>query len=303
MNETVSILFSIVVPVYNMGDYLVETIESVLSQTYKNWELILVDDGSIDNSPDISRSYKNAYADQIIYLEHPERINKGVCATRNLGISQAKGDWIALLDADDIWLPEKLSKQVALINENPTIGMLCEAACYWSSWQNKDDNDKIVLIGDGKNGLISPPLLLEQLYPLGEGQAPSLSGTIFRKEVWQKVGKFEEHFQGIYTLYEDQGFLNKVYLTEFVYISTQCNHLYRQRQGSMLHSGHSLGHYDIVRKYFLSWFKKYLKHHGVKDPRVWFVLNRALYIYKPSIILRAKQFLNRVIKNPLLLLI
>lgn len=101
-------LISIVVPVYNAAAYLNETIQSVIAQTYTNWELLLVDDGSTDHSATICKDF--AQKDERIFYFH--KPNGGQASARNLGIQKSKGTWISFLDSDDLWLPEKLADQL-----------------------------------------------------------------------------------------------------------------------------------------------------------------------------------------------
>jgi len=103
-------LVSIIVPMYNAEKYIAETIESVINQTYKNWELLIVDDCSTDSSRDIVRKYINK--DNRIKLIESETNFGGPARPRNIGIEHAKGDYIAFLDADDVWFPEKTEKQL-----------------------------------------------------------------------------------------------------------------------------------------------------------------------------------------------
>ena len=110
-------LVSIITPMYNSGNYIKETIESVLSQTYQNWEMIVIDDGSKDNGPDIVRSY--VLNDSRISLF--SQANAGSAAARNNGIRRARGQYIALLDADDLWSPNFLESQIALMNEKQAL--------------------------------------------------------------------------------------------------------------------------------------------------------------------------------------
>lgn len=105
-------LVSIVIPVYNAAPYLEETIESVKSQTYHNWELILIDDASTDNSLEILQRHKRENVTVLSLLE-----NKGPAVARNAGICIAKGRYLAFLDADDIWDTRKLEKQIKFIKE------------------------------------------------------------------------------------------------------------------------------------------------------------------------------------------
>jgi len=106
-------LVSVIIPMYNAEKYIFETIESVLNQTYKNWELIIVDDCSTDRSRDIVKEYIKQ--DDRIKLIESETNFGGPARPRNIGIEKAKGEFIAFLDADDVWLPEKLEKQLNFI--------------------------------------------------------------------------------------------------------------------------------------------------------------------------------------------
>lgn len=106
-------LISIVTPVFNAEKFLAETIESVRAQTYKNWELLLVNDGSKDNSLKIAKEY--AKKDKRIKVYSIE--NSGAAVARNTGIEKAKGDYICFIDADDLWKKEKLEKQLNFMQE------------------------------------------------------------------------------------------------------------------------------------------------------------------------------------------
>jgi teichuronic acid biosynthesis glycosyltransferase TuaG len=108
-------LVSIVMPAYNCEKYVVEAINSVLAQTYENWELLVLDDGSKDNTLHIINEFGNKDT-RIRPLQNEK--NMGVSATRNRGIEIASGDWIAFLDSDDMWEPSKLEKQFKVVNEH-----------------------------------------------------------------------------------------------------------------------------------------------------------------------------------------
>jgi len=103
---------SVIIPTYNRGWAIAEAVDSVLEQDFYDYELIVVDDGSTDNTSDILRSYGNAIT--AIYQS-----NKGVSAARNRGIEASSGELIAFLDSDDLWLPRKLSRQVAFFKAHP----------------------------------------------------------------------------------------------------------------------------------------------------------------------------------------
>ena len=101
-------------PSYNTAEYIAQSIESVIAQTYSNWELIIVDDCSTDNTDEVIKKYLSD--ERITYFKN-ER-NSGAAVSRNKALREAKGRWIAFLDSDDLWLPEKLEKQVNFMKRN-----------------------------------------------------------------------------------------------------------------------------------------------------------------------------------------
>ena len=107
-------LVSIIMPSYNTAKYISDSIKSVLAQTYKNWELIIVDDCSTDNTDEIVGDFLSD--ERIRYLKNEK--NSGAAVSRNYALREARGKWIAFLDSDDLWLPEKLEKQLAFMVEN-----------------------------------------------------------------------------------------------------------------------------------------------------------------------------------------
>lgn len=104
-------LVTVIIPVYNGGKFLEEALQSVFDQTYQNIEIVVVDDGSTDNTAEIAQSFSQVH---YIYQE-----NQGVSVARNTAISRAGGEYIAFLDADDIWMPDKLSIQIEYMLGNP----------------------------------------------------------------------------------------------------------------------------------------------------------------------------------------
>lgn len=114
-------LVSVIMPVYNAGIYLVEAIESILNQTYRNYELIIIDDASTDNSWEIIRKYKNLNPTQIRATRLKKNLNKGGDAGANIGYKISKGKFIARMDADDIAHPERLRKEVEFLLSHPDV--------------------------------------------------------------------------------------------------------------------------------------------------------------------------------------
>lgn len=106
-------LVSIIMPSWNTGRFIAESIQSVLDQTYPDWELLIVDDCSTDNTDEVVASFHD---DRIRYLHNAH--NSGAALTRNYALREAKGEWIAFLDSDDLWAPEKLEHQIAFMKEH-----------------------------------------------------------------------------------------------------------------------------------------------------------------------------------------
>ena len=107
-------LVSIIMPSYNTASYIAETVQSVLAQTYQDWELIIVDDCSTDDTDEVVKPFLSD--SRIRYLKNEK--NSGAAISRNRALREAKGKWIAFLDSDDLWMPEKLEKQIAFMEEN-----------------------------------------------------------------------------------------------------------------------------------------------------------------------------------------
>lgn len=137
-------LVSIITPCYNGAKYIKETIESVLAQTYPKWEMYIIDDGSKDESASIVEMYEKK--DNRIHLLRQE--NAGSAAARNNGIRQANGQYIALLDADDLWKPEFLETQTEFIKEHDT-------ACVFCSYNRIDENSNEILRPTIAKGVIT----------------------------------------------------------------------------------------------------------------------------------------------------
>lgn len=121
-------LVSIITPSYNTADYIAETIKSIQTQTYTNWELIIVDDCSTDNTDEVVKPF--LVDERILYLKNEK--NSGAAMSRNYALRKAKGKWIAFLDSDDIWLPEKLERQINFMKKNH----------YYFSYTNYEEIDE-----------------------------------------------------------------------------------------------------------------------------------------------------------------
>lgn len=250
-------LVSVIVIFYNEEQFIEAAIESIFAQTYKNWELLLVDDGSSDKSVDVAQVYVKNYPEKVRYLEHTGHQNRGMSASRNLGIANAKGEFVAFLDADDIWLPTKLERQVAVLTARPEVSMTYGPAQWWYSWTGKPEDrlrDFIHELGVSPNMLIQPPELLVRFLHR-EGISPCTCSVLLRREMISELGGFEETFQG---LYEDQAFFAKVCLSAAVFVTSECLSRYRQHKPTNISNNKEAQEHLGSRRAFLKWLESYM---------------------------------------------
>ncbi len=280
-------LVSIITIFLNAEQFLVEAIESVLAQTYEQWELLLVDDGSTDGSTAIARRYAERCPDKVRYLEHAGHQNRGKSISRNLGIAQARGDYLALLDADDVFLPEKLEQQVAILNQHPRVGMVYGPTLYWYSWTGVPaDSRRDVLgkLGVSSNTLHDPPALLTR-FLIDGGMVPCTCGLLARRSVVTQVGGFDER---IHSMYEDQVFIAKLCLAAPVFVIGRCEDRYRQHPDSTSSQALKTGEYHPTqpnpsRQAFLNWLADYVKTQNVADAALRRALDQALRPYRDAL--------------------
>jgi glycosyltransferase involved in cell wall biosynthesis len=213
------------------------------------------------------------------YLCHPEHANRGMSASRNLGIAHAQGTYLAFLDADDVWLPAKLSRQVGLLAAVPEAALVYGPTEWWYSWTGRaadQGRDAVAPLGVPPNTLLPPPLLVTTLLRQ-EGLSPCTCGLLVRREVVERVGGFEESFRG---LYEDQAFVAKVCLTAPVFASSECWSRYRQHPNSACSVADKAGQARSARLTFLNWLSDYLSEHEITEPKLWDALQRELWPYR-----------------------
>ena len=259
----------------NEERFLQEAIQSVISQTYSDWELLLIDDGSKDLSGAIAQNYCSQYPAQIRYCSHPGKLNRGMSASRNLGLQQACGRYVAFLDGDDVWVEQKLAEQVAAFELYPDAVVVCGATEHWFSWTGRDEDrrDRVQPVGAATDALVRPPALMRALYPLGKGASPSTSNFMVDRTFALEMGGFDEAFPG---MYEDQTFKIKFYLRGTVYISGACWDRYRQHEESCVYRDHAEGRHRASKDRFLRWLESYLRQSQCKDPEINQMLRRAL---------------------------
>jgi glycosyltransferase involved in cell wall biosynthesis len=182
---------SVVMPTFNSAGYIAEAIESVLAQTYRHWEIIVVDDGSTDDT----RAVLAPYSKKITYLRQD---NCGVSAARNLAIKHARGELFAFLDADDVWYPEKLILQVQAFNQYPEAGLSFtnhlefdgSGVCHESGF------DERIFSWIKEHKIPDTEFAYGWIYrQLLVGNGIHTSSIVVKREAVEQVGMFDEAFK------------------------------------------------------------------------------------------------------------
>ena len=168
-----SVLVSIIVPCYNQAHYLNEALQSVLEQTYTNWECIIVNDGSPDNTEHITKQWLEKDA----RFKYIYKVNGGLSSARNSGIKSSEGDFILPLDADDILHPDYLKKLVPILQFDKSLGIV---SCHTKFFSNKTTN----IVGELKSiGTTYKDLLFENKLT---------ASSLYRRNCWEETGGYDE---------------------------------------------------------------------------------------------------------------
>lgn len=290
-------LVSTILIFLNAERFIEEAIASVFRQTYTNWELLLVDDGSTDRSTEIARRYAASNPDRVRYLEHENHQNRRMSASRNLGLRHANGQYIALIDSDDVWLPQKLARQVAILEANPDAGMVYGASLYWRSWNASGDQaakDESPVLGVEVGRTHPPPVLLSRQLT-GKACSPCPSDVMLRQEVARSVGGFEDGFDD---LFEDQAFFAKVKLAAPIFVSDECWDKYRLHPDSHCAVAGRDGRLAAARRSYLEWLEAHLRKRHVHDADVWRALRGELRPYRHPFATRVSALCRYVLTDP-----
>ena len=259
-------LVSAVIVFFNEERFIDEAVQSVLSQRYPHWELLLVDDGSSDSGTQIALAYADRFPHQVRYLCHAGRQNRGISASRNLGMQNARGVYLSYLDGDDALFPQAFAEQVDILEARPDVAMVYGPIQWWSSWTGDVEDlgrDCIEELGVPPEGLIAPPRLLP-LFLRDKAAVPS--GIMVRRVIAMQTGGFEDEFRGEY---EDQVFCAKVALKFPIFAAGRCWYRYRQHPDSMVASALRSGETDASRQHFLDWLSSYLAAQGHTSRSLW----------------------------------
>ena len=226
-------LISIIVPAYNSARYLAEALDSALAQNYEPKELIVVDDGSTDETSQIIARYGNR-------LEALRQPNQGSAVARNAGIAASRGEYIAFLDADDLWLPDKLCVQARYLDRHPEVGMV------YSRWDVQEESALTPARADyrhqAENGI--DPERSGWLYnQLLFDCIVHTTTVVLRRSIAERVGPFDAR----YRRGQDYDYWLRVSRLTEIHCIARVLSVYRQRQGSITNSLHPMNYgYEVL---------------------------------------------------------
>jgi len=264
---------SVTIPILNAEEFLAEAIECVIAQTYSSWELLLVEDGSSDRSPEIAKRYAQDWQGKIRYLEHPGHENRGMTESRNLGQRNSRGRYIARLDADDVLGPTTFEDQVRILEAHPDAALVYGPVQMWNTWTGDPgaaDATQKYTSAVPLNTVIPPPAAMLAFLSNEHNEAV---GVFVRREAIEDVGGYTDE-AGF--LYEDQALNVKLFLRYPLIVSDRNWYRYRQHPDSLCSVMRARKTFDAGRLRFLEWVGKYFAEVGVKDPEIWAVHQKAL---------------------------
>ncbi len=268
---------SVIMPFFDVdASFFREAIESVLAQTWSDWELLLVDDGSTNGSSEMAQGYAGRHPDRIRYLQHEGHQNLGMSASRNLALRHATGEYIAFLDADDIWLPDKLERQVPILVSRSEAALTYWNTLAWYGWTGApadEQRDNVRELGVTLDRLYSPPDMVIR-YLLGKAAVPYMCSLLARRTAIEQVEGFEESFPG---LYEDQVFYAKMMLMYPVFVSAGWKEKYRRHPDSSYSVAKRTGQVGAQYRRYQRWLAEYLAEQGMQGTRVWKIVQRGLW--------------------------
>ncbi|MEX2400221.1 MAG: glycosyltransferase [Rhodothermales bacterium] len=293
-------LVSIVTIFLNQEQFLEEAIESVRRQTTCRWELLLVDDGSSDGSSEIARRFAVVDPLRIRYLTHGIGINRGKSVSRNLGLGEARAEYVTFLDGDDVFCPQKIERQSGILEREPA-AMVYGPSLYWHRWPGASPSgraDAAGRLGLAPDRIYAPPRLLTH-FLREAGTVPCISGLTVRRTAALQVGGFDER---IADLFEDQVFIAKICARFPVYVESGCWDLYRQHAASTSHQAIACGRYHPIRpndshRQFLSWLEEHVAGQQLTDTDLRAALARSTRPYRYSTVYsvadRCRRFARR----------
>ena len=268
---------SVVAPFRNAERYLPAAIASVQAQSRPDWELLLVDDGSTDGSADLAAAAAAADS-RVRALRRPPEAGASAAAARNLGIREAQGEFVAFLDADDVFEPDNLESRLTGFVAHPEVAVVYGPTRWWHPGAEHLDWTEGMRRQAGR--VHRPPELLNRVVLLQLGHVPCTCGVLVRRRALEVTGGFDEAFH----LYEDQTLWAKLFLRYPAYVTPVVGARYRQHADSATARSEAAGVYVRTRPHqarvaFLAWVREHAREAGLADDSVERALRLALAPY------------------------
>jgi peptidoglycan/xylan/chitin deacetylase (PgdA/CDA1 family)/SAM-dependent methyltransferase len=240
---------SIIIPMFNAERTIKETLFSISRQTHESYEVLIVDDGSTDNSRKIVEDYERESGGRITMLQHGDSLNLGLSQSRNLAMEHARGDFIVFLDSDDTIHPEKLAHDLAILKANSDAAAVVGRALWW--WDGSGHQDAhLDIIFEPADRVLQPPSFFNATYQTEAGGVPPcVHSWMIRKAVLKKIEPFDPQVM----TYEDQKFFAELSLRYPVYVSSTCLCDYRRKEVTLWATAVASGSDTVARSRFLEW--------------------------------------------------
>jgi hypothetical protein len=255
---------------FNGVRFLDEAIASVVGQAnFDQWELVLVDDGSTDGSTDVAQRWSETDPARIRVVEHPGHANLGMSAARNLGVAEARGEFIGFLDCDDIWLPSLLAHRMKVARASPDADVILGGTWRWYSWSGAAGQTRL----DHRMDLppvrmltiVEPPQLFGAIYGTpGAWNIPAMCSVLVKRASFLAIGGCATEFR---SLHEDQVLYTKMALELRSIVDPRPLSLYRQHPGSACATSVAAGDWSAnvpspLEAKFLSWMRDHVRGRG-----------------------------------------
>jgi len=244
---------SIITPLYNGSKTLLETAMSVLSQDFTNWEWILFDDGSTDCTHKIADELIDKHPEKIKFFAHENNANHGTAYTRNRAVERSSGKIISFVDQDDIWVSDRLSHQLRILNHFPECAMIWSPALYW--YTDRSFVQPVGYRGKGLHtGVYMPPQFVKIFLSDLRG-TPLPSGSLLGREQFESVNGYDESIRGS----EDIVLWLKLAQKFPIYFDDKVLIKYRKHEDSTLRVAKRSGKMDEWDLDFYKWVNRFLK--------------------------------------------
>ena len=265
-------LVSVVVPLYNGAKYIESTLMSILSQSYNNYEILVVDDGSTDDGPARVSRLLEQFPGRILLFTHPDRGNHWIAASRNLAIQNAHGTYVAFVDQDDLWLPEKLERQVEALQRFPEAAFVYAKAAFI----DQQGSEKLVSglhLTEGRGVSGKPQNVFGKL--IKENFIPTLT-VLAKKSCLERVGLLDE---GPRYEYEDWLLLSKLAFFYKVIFIPEVLSKYRVHNSNYSSYLFDTGLFYHAEEHYTVTLFSFLNQQGIPHNQVRKLLHRRIWFF------------------------